>query len=94
MFDDEISPTPVPGSPNTSTKDTNKISDVLNDVKKDLMRHVNSEVENLKALIDNEFTTIRKSIENLKWTNFINVTYRLFERRGGLSKKRKLKQKL
>ena len=75
---------------NTPIKDTNKNSDiVLNDIKKDLMRHVNSEVENLKALIDNEFTTIRKSIENLKWTNFINVTYRLFERRGGLSKKRK-----
>ena len=59
---DEISPTLVPESPNTCTKDTNKISDVLNDVKKDLMRHVNSDVENLKALIDNEFTTIRESI--------------------------------
>ena len=32
--DDEISPTAVPGSPNTPTKDTNKISDiVLNDIK-------------------------------------------------------------
>ena len=62
LFDDEILPTLVPESPNTCTKDTNKISDVLNDVKKDLMRHVNSDVENLKALIDNEFTTIRKSI--------------------------------
>ena len=41
------------------SEDTNKISDVvLNDNKEDLMRHVNSEVENLKALIDNEFTTI------------------------------------
>ena len=30
------------------------------------MWHVNSEVENLKALIDNEFTTIRRSIEDLK----------------------------
>ena len=79
LFDDEISPTPVPGSPNTSTKDTNKISDVLNDVKKDLMRHVNSEVENLKALIDNEFTTIRKSIENLKRTNFINDNMSLID---------------
>ena len=35
------------------------------------MRHVNSEVENLKALIDNKFTTIRESIEDLKRTNFI-----------------------
>ena len=72
LVDDEVSATPVPGSPNTPTKDTNKISDiVLNDIKKDLMRHVNSEVENLKALIHNEFTTIRRSIEDLKRTNFI-----------------------
>ena len=35
------------------------------------MRHVNSEVENLKALIDKEFTTIRRSIEDLKRTNVI-----------------------
>ena len=71
LFDD-ISPTPLPGTPNTPTKDTNKISDiVLNDIKEDLMRHVNSEVENLKALIDNEFTTIRRSIEDLKRNNFI-----------------------
>ena len=57
---------------NTPIKDTNKNSDiVLNDIKKDLMRHANSEVENLKALIDNKFTTIRESIEDLKRTNFI-----------------------
>ena len=57
---------------NTPIKDTNKNSDiVLNDIKKDLMRHVNSEAENLKALIDNKFTTIRESIEDLKRTNFI-----------------------
>ena len=72
LFDDEISATPLPGTPNTPTKDTNKISDiVLNDIKKDLMRHINSEVENLKAPIDNEFTTIRRSIEDLKRKNFI-----------------------
>ena len=35
------------------------------------MRHVNSAVENLKALIDNEFTTIRRSFEDLKRKNFI-----------------------
>ena len=35
------------------------------------MRHVISEVENLKVLIDNEFTTIRRSIEDLKRKNFI-----------------------
>ena len=34
------------------------------------MRHVNSEVENPKALIDNEFTTISGSIEVLKRKNF------------------------
>ena len=51
----------------TPTKDKNKISDiVLNDIKKDLMRHVNSELENLKALIYNEFTTIRRSVEDLE----------------------------
>ena len=72
LLDDEISGTPLPGTPNTPTKDTNKISDiVLNDIKKDLMRHINSEVENLKAPIDNEFTTIRRSIEDLKRKNFI-----------------------
>ena len=72
LFDDEISATPLPGTPNTPTKDTNKISDiVLNDIKKDLMRHINSEVENLKTPIDNEFTTIRRSIEDLKRKNFI-----------------------
>ena len=72
LFDDEISATPLPRTPNTPTKDTNKISDiVLNDIKKDLMRHINSEVENLKAPIDNEFTTIRRSIEDLKRKNFI-----------------------
>ena len=68
----EISPTPIPGTPNTPTKDTNKISDiVLNDIKKDLMRLVNSEVENLKALIDNQFTSIRRSTEDLNRTSFI-----------------------
>ena len=72
LFDDEISATPLPGTPNTPTKDTNKISDiVLNDIKKDLMRRINSEVENLKTPIDNEFTTIRRSIEDLKRKNFI-----------------------
>ena len=30
------------------------------------MRHVNSEVENLKALIYNEFTTISRSVEDLE----------------------------
>ena len=63
LFDDDILLTPYPGTPNTSTKDTNKISDiVLNDMKNDLMRHVNSKVENLNALSDNKFTTIRSKI--------------------------------
>ena len=54
VADEEISPTPLPGTPNTPTKDTNKISDiVLNYIKKDIMRHVHSEVENVKALVDN-----------------------------------------
>ena len=44
---------------------------VLNDIKKDLMRHVNREVENLKALIDNEFTAIRRSVEGLQRKYFI-----------------------
>ena len=35
------------------------------------MRHVNSVVENLKALIDNKFTPIRKSIKDLERKNFI-----------------------
>ena len=60
-------PTPLPGRPSTLTKDTKKISDiVLNDIKKDLKRHVNSEIENLKALADNELTIIKRSIEDLK----------------------------
>ena len=58
LVDDKIPPTPVPGTPNSPTKDKNRFFDiVLNDVEKDLVRHVNGEVENLKALIDNEFTT-------------------------------------
>ena len=72
LFDDEVLPTPLPGTPNTPAKDTNKISIIfLNYIKKDLMRHVNSEVENLKTLIDNKFTSIRRSIEDLKRKNFI-----------------------
>ena len=64
LVDDEILLTPVPGTPNAPTKDTNKISDIVSkDIEKDLMRDVNSEVENLKALIDTKFTTIRRSIE-------------------------------
>ena len=60
-------PTPLPGRPSTLIKDTKKISDiVLNDIKKDLKRHVNSEIENLKALADNELTIIKRSIEDLK----------------------------
>ena len=43
------------------------------------MRHVNSEVENLKALIDNEFTTIRRSIEDLKKTDFITDNMSLID---------------
>ena len=56
------------------------------------MWHVNSEVENLKALIDNEFTTIRRSIEDLKKKKHYwqYVTSRLFEWRDSLSKRRKL----
>ena len=51
----------------TPTKDKNKISGiVLNDIKKDLMRYVNGEVENLKSLIDNEFTILRRSVEDLE----------------------------
>ena len=53
------------------------------------MRHVNIEVENLKALIDNEFTAIRRSIECLQRKYWQYVIYRLFEKRGGLSNKRK-----
>ena len=44
---------------------------VLNDIKKDLMRHVNREVKNLKAPIDNEFTAIRRSVEGLQRKYFI-----------------------
>ena len=77
----------------TPTKDKNKISDiVLNDIKKDLMRYVNGEVENLKSLIDNEFTILRRSVEDLerkKLYYWKHVTYRIFERIGGLSKRRK-----
>ena len=80
LVDGEISSTPVPGPPNTSAKDTNKISDiVLNDIRKDLMQHVNRKVENLKVLIDNEFTTIRRSIEDLKRTNFITENMSLID---------------
>ena len=80
LVDEEISPTPLPGTPNTPTKDKNKISDiVLNDIKKDIMRYVNSEVENLKALTDNEFSTIRRSIEDLKRKNFITENMSLID---------------
>ena len=54
------------------SKDTNKISDiVLNDIKEDLTWYVNSEVENLKAFVDNKFTTIKKSVKDLKRKIFI-----------------------
>ena len=43
------------------------------------MRNVNSEIENLKALIDNEFTTIRRPIEDLKRTNFITDNMSLID---------------
>ena len=59
LVDDELLLTPLRRRPNTLTKDTNKISDiVLNDIKKDLMQHVNSEVENLKALITNALLSL------------------------------------
>ena len=46
LVDDEIPPTTFPGTPNTPIKDTNKISViVLNNIKKDLMQHVNIGVE-------------------------------------------------
>ena len=35
------------------------------------MRHINSAVEKLKALIDNEFDTIKRPIEDLKRKDFI-----------------------
>ena len=80
LVDDEISSTPVPGPPNTPAKDTNKISDiVLNDIKKDLMQPVNSKVENVKVLIDNEFTTIRRPIKDLRRTNFITENMSLID---------------
>ena len=70
LVDGEILPTPLPGQPSTPTKDTKKISDiVLNDIKKDLKRHVNSEIENLKALADNKFPIIKRSIEDLSKKN-------------------------
>ena len=79
-------PTPFTGRPGTATKDTNKISDiVLNDIKKDLMWHVKSEVENLKALIDKEFTTVKRFIEDLKRKNFIVGNTPLWKK---ISKKR------
>ena len=56
------------------------------------MQHINSKIENLKALINNKFTTIRRSTKNFKDKKLYYckyVPYKLFERRGGLSKKRK-----
>ena len=68
----EILSVPPPGTPNISSKDANKIYDiVLNYIKKDIMGHINSKLENLKAPIDNEFNTIRRSIEDLNIENFI-----------------------
>ena len=55
---------------------------MLNDIKKGLM-YVHSEVENLNVLIDNEDLIVGK----LHYWKY--VSYRLFERRGSLSKKRK-----
>ena len=43
------------------------------------MRNVNSEIENLKALIDNEFTTITRSIEDLERKKFISDNMSLTE---------------
>ena len=43
------------------------------------MRNVNSEIENLKALIDNEFTTITRSIEDLERKKFISDNMSLIE---------------
>ena len=44
LVDHDISLIPLPEAPNTATEDANKNSDVvLNDTKKDLMRHINSE---------------------------------------------------
>ena len=63
LIDNKISPTPLPGSPNAPTKDTNKIYGiVLNNIKKDLMQHVNSGVKNLKSLIVNEVTTLKNQV--------------------------------
>ena len=43
------------------------------------MRNVNSEIENLKALIDSEFTTITRSIEDLERKKFISDNMSLIE---------------
>ena len=81
----EILPVSPPGTPNISSKDANKIYDiVLNDIKKDIMGHINSKLENLKAPIDNEFNTVRRSIEDLNIENFItdNMVWLLAMCRG------------
>ena len=43
------------------------------------MRHVNSEVEKLKALTDNEFTLTRRSIGDLKRKNYITDNMSLID---------------
>ena len=48
-------------------------------MKKDLMRHVNSEVEKLKPLTDNEFTATRRSIGDLKRKNYITDNMSLID---------------
>ena len=43
------------------------------------MQHVNREVENLEVLTDNEFTTIKRSIKDLKRKSFITDNMSLID---------------
>ena len=95
LVDDEM-PAPLPGMSDPLNKDTNKISHIILMILRKIFCDINGKVENLKSLTDNKYT-IKMVYQNFKEKMLLIICELwLFERRGGLYKKKKiqLKQKL
>ena len=95
LVDDEMR-APLSGMSDPLNKDTNKISHIILMILRKIFCDINGKVENLKSLTDNKYT-IKMVYQNFKEKMLLIICELwLFERRGGLYKKKKiqLKQKL
>ena len=79
---------PLSGMSDPLNKDTNKISHIILMILRKIFCDINGKVENLRSLTDNKYT-IKMVYQNFKEKMLLIICELwLFERRGGLYKKK------